>query len=217
MGKKDKDFKFVVDGAFSKCSQVWAVKIRKNDVYIMDHRGKEHKISLHASGICHSAVTRETSPRFSLTPEQRCNVEWKLSLNHGESAIAFSIIFPYDQITHSPEAMNISADTLHIPPPSIGEAVVVQFYKTRANGCNIRYTLADGVHLFHSVALESGDVLSAIYYYSSSFNNLINEAKKRIKDFAQKQSCPKDLVLTSGFVNPFDNSGIPYHIEINLR
>jgi len=46
MGKRDKDFKFIVDGAFSKCSQVWAVKVRKSDVYIMDHRGKEHKISI---------------------------------------------------------------------------------------------------------------------------------------------------------------------------
>ena len=34
MGKKDRVFKFVVDGAFSKCSQVWPVKLRKNDVYI---------------------------------------------------------------------------------------------------------------------------------------------------------------------------------------
>ncbi len=82
MGKRDKDFKFIVDGAFSKCSQVWTVKSWKNDVYIMDHRGKEHKISLHVSGICHSAVTREESSRFSLTPKQRRNVEWKLSLNH---------------------------------------------------------------------------------------------------------------------------------------
>lgn len=217
MGKKDKDFKFVVDGAFSKCSQVWSVKIRKSEVYIMDCRGKEHKISLHSSGICHSAVTREASARFSLSPKQRRNVEWKLSLNHGESAIAFSIIFPYDQITFSPDNLNIAADVFHISPPSIGEAVVVQFYKTKADGNNVQYTIADGLHLLHSVVLESGDVLSVIYYYTNNFNDLINEAKKRLRNFAQKQPCPPNLVLTSGFVTVFDQASIPYHIEINLK
>ena len=49
MGKKDKDFKFIVGKQGERSSKVWSVKVRKSDVYIMNAQGKQHKISLHKS------------------------------------------------------------------------------------------------------------------------------------------------------------------------
>ena len=45
----------------------WYVKIKRDDVYIMSGSGKFHKISLHGSGVCHSAVPQDEIVRLGVT------------------------------------------------------------------------------------------------------------------------------------------------------
>ena len=45
MGKKDKDFRFIISDG-NEHSNVWKVSVRKNDVYLMSRSfGKGYKIS----------------------------------------------------------------------------------------------------------------------------------------------------------------------------
>ena len=213
MGKKDKDFKFIVGKQGERSSKVWSVKVRKSDVYIMNAQGKQHKISLHKSGVCHSAVTKESCEHFGMTPEQRTSVRWKLSLEDYESAVAFSLIFHYDQLQSCENSQGVIQE---IPMPPINAAAVVQFVKTKANNKDVAYELADGLHLLRSIKLDADYVLTVIYYYTNQFNSLVKSCEEKIHKTLESRMPPKPLIPNGGFVTVFDKKGQAYYVEISL-
>lgn len=168
MGKRDKDFKFMVGKPDSLCSRIWSVKIRKNDVYIMNEMGKEHKISLHKSGICHSAVTKESAEKFGMTSEQRRAVEWKLK--DDKSNIAFAILFPNSQLRNRNKKNSKTDNILYIPIPPICSSVVLYVVKINYAGDlqNLVFDLDKGLHHLHSVQLASGDIITLLYFYTEN-------------------------------------------------
>lgn len=216
MGKRDKDFKFMVGTPESLCSRIWSVKIRKNDVYIMNELGKDHKISLHESGICHSAVTKETAEKFGLALKQRRAVEW--NLKDDKNNIAFAILFPHSQLRNR-KNKNIKANNiLHIPIPPIYSSVVLYVVKTHYTGSlqNLTFALDKGMHHLHSVQLASEDVITLFYRYTAEFNSLIKETEKMMYAVTMKHVPKSPLKITSGFVTVNDSNGIYYQLEINL-
>lgn len=216
MGKRDKDFKFMVGRPDSICSRTWSVKIRKNDVYIMNEMGKAHKISLHESGICHSAITKESAENFGMTPEQRRAVEW--ILKDDKINIAFAILFPHSQLRNRKNKNSTTNNILYIPIPPICSSVVLYVVKTHYTGNmqNVILDLDKGLHHLHSVQLASGDIITLLYFYTERFNSLIKEAEKRIYAFTAKNMPKPPLKVTSGFATVNDSDGIYYQVEVNL-
>lgn len=215
MGKEIK-FKFVVGNTSKWCSKVWNIKIKRDDVYIMCGSDKYHKISLHSSGVCHSAIAQEHMQRFDLKREERTNVRWISSPDIYESCLAFSILVAFDQMDNRSASFSFPDDLLKIPPPPVSSAVHVQFIKTNSCGKEIKWHLDPGIHLLHSVQLKSGDTLSIIYYNTNSFNPLIEQCKSYLASFATQIQPLTSHKLTSGFITAFDNSNKPYHIELKL-
>ena len=219
MGKKDKDFKFIVGNPDSLCSKVWSVKIRKNDVYIMDAAGKDHKISLHESGICHSAVTRESASRFNLSPSQRRAVEWKLN---NQIDIAFAIIIHNSQLSKH-NYKSIKKDNLYsIPILAIESAVVIDFIKIPHSSALERFNdfklkSDKNIHYLHYVQLDCGDIIAVRYQYTSSFNKLVMEAQNKVKMYAKSTPHSPSQTLSSGFATVCDAYGYYYRIEVNLH
>ena len=219
MGKKDKDFKFIVGNPDSLCSKVWSVKIRKNDVYIMDAAGKDHKISLHESGICHSAVTRESASRFNLSPSQRRTVEWKLK---NQIDIAFAIVIHNSQLSMH-NYKSIKKDNVYsIPIPAIESAVVIDFIKIPHSSAleqfnDFKLKTDKNIHYLHHVQLDCEDIFVVRYQYTLSFNKLVIDAQKKVKMYAKSTPLPLGQNLSSGFVTVCDAHGYYYRIDINLH
>lgn len=212
---KEKKFRFIVGNSSEWCSNLWYVKIKRDDVYIMCGSGKYHKISLHGSGICHSAVPKEEIFRFNLTPEQRTAIRWKVQPEAGQSQIAFTILIAFDQMRNHGTG-GLSSECIRIPTPPVFSAAVIQFIKTRAEGKPLKWSLPPGIHLLASEALSSGDYISAIYYYSTAFNDLIEKSKRTLKFYAARLQPDPPLVLSSGFVTASDRNRNFYHIELKL-
>lgn len=212
---KEKKFRFIIGDSNKWHSNLWRVKIKHDDVYIMCGSGKYHKISLHGSGVCHSAVPKEEMFRFNLTPEQRTAIRWKIQPEAGQSQIAFTILIAFDQLRKYSTGP-LPDDCFHIPTPPVFSAVVVQFVKTRAEGKRLNWDLPPGVHLLISENLRSGDNISAIYYYSTAFNGLIEKSKKTLSFYAASLQPDPPLVLSSGFVTASDSARNFYHIELKL-
>lgn len=206
--------KFVVGNADALCSKVWTVKIRRDDVYIMCGSGKYHKVSLHGSGICHSALTSDQAEKFGVPFEKRTNVRWTASPNENEYVIAFSALISYDQLDDKAGSMNTASNLLRIPTPPIGSVAAVYFVKANTGGKEIEYQLEDSVHLLHSVKLHSGMFFSILYSYTTSFNSLIQATNAQFMNLKENLQKTTDKHLTSGFVVVSDSKKQMYYIEL---
>ena len=215
MGKAKK-IKFIVGSTDICCSKLWRVKFKRDDVYIMSDSGKDHKISLHASGVCHTAITAEQMSRFNMTPEQRTAVRWSVLPDINEARVAFTILVAFSELRDQSARRTHENDVLRIPTPPVSTAAVIHFVKTKSQGKTIRLRLAPGIHLLHSEMLASGDTMSIIYYYTSAFNDLIQQCKEKLTGIASNVQPPAPLKLSSGFITAFDSHGNPYHIELKL-
>lgn len=214
MGKKDKDFKLVVGRAERFFSKVWAVKIRKDDIYIMDRNGKDHKVSLHASGICHSAITKEANEKyFHMSPKQRCATKWIIDINQMMVGDAYNIVVPYNQLREQPP---IPDSVLRIPGPLQPFSVVIKFIKTRADVAQIDFLSPPTIYPLHTVKLASGEKLWVVYYYTVDLNTVIESAYQMLTRVALSAKPKEPLKLTSGFVSVEDSKKRQYHIDFWL-
>lgn len=213
---KAKKIKFIVGSTDVCCSKLWQVKFKRDDVYVMSDSGKYHKISLHASGVCHSAVTAEQMSRFNMTPEQRTAVRWTVLPDINEARVAFTILVAFSELRDQSARQTHEDSVLRIPTPPVSTAAVIHFVKARTQGKPIFWNLAPGIHLLHSEVLASGDTMSIIYNYTSAFNNLIQQCKGKLSNIASNIQPPAPLKLSSGFVTAFDSDGNPYYIELKL-
>lgn len=216
MSKRKNDFKFAVGGPERIYSEIWSVKIRHSDVYICSRHGKDHKISLHESGICHSAVTRETSGRFGLTAQQRRAVEWTVDTAHSGWADAFTLLIPYGQLRPQPPDASVPPQLLCIPCPDAPLTVAVKFFKTRADVDKLTFEAPCPIHPLRSVRLSSGECLTAVYFYTAEFNSVIESAGERLRELARKLPVSEGVKLTDGFVSVSDAAGHYYHIGYRL-
>ena len=215
MGAKKK-IKFVVGNSAKWCSKVWTVRILHNDVYIMCGSGKYHKVSLHGSGVCHSAVTKEQAERFNISPMQRTNVRWKVNPQTDESVIAFTALISFEQMADRSASFAFSDNILSIPTPPVSTAAVIYFVKTRSNGKIVNWQFDSSAQLLTSIQLQSGDTLSIIYRYTAEFNHLIAECKSQATKFAQLAQKIALRKATSGFYVVSDSQDRMYYIELNL-
>ena len=206
--------KFVVGNANTFCSKVWTVKIHRDDIYIMCGSGKYHKVSLHGSGVCHSALTSDQAKNFSMPFEKRTNVRWTASPNENECMVAFTALISYDQLDDKSEDMSAASNLLRIPTPPICSAVVVYFVKANVGEKEVEYQLEDGIHLLQSVKLKSGIVFSILYSYTTAFNSLIQAANTKFLELKEKLQRTTDKQLTSGFTVVSDNKNQMYYIEL---
>lgn len=217
---KGKKFQFVVGNTDKWCSKPWRVKFNRDDVYIMcgdeTTAGKYHKISLHKSGTCHSAITWEKMSQFNLTPEQRTALQWQIKPKEGESFIAFTILIAFDQLDDRTSAAKEMSGFVRIPTPPIFSSAVILFIKTNSQGKPIHWDLAPGVHLLYSEDLPSGNTVSIVYYYTNAFNHLIKQCTQLLHEKADENPPPAPLRASSGFVTVTDSNGNYYHKEIKL-
>lgn len=197
------------------CSKTWYIKIKRDDVYIMCGSGKFHKISLHGSGICHSAVNKDKIGCLGITPEQRTAIRWKVRPEAGQAQLAFTILIAFDQMDKRPSNI-VDGSCIRIPTPPICSAAVIQFIKLRAEGLAVTWELAPKVKLLASVKLASGDHIAIIYYYSTAFNHLIEKSKATLQKYAMQLRPEPPLELSSGFVTASDRNNNFYHIELKL-
>lgn len=216
MSKRKNDFKFAVGSPDRLYSEIWSVKIRHSDVYICNRHGKDHKISLHESGICHSAVTREASGRFGLTAQQRRAVEWTVDTAHSGWADAFTLLLPYELLRPQPPDAPVPPQLLCIPCPDTPLAVAVKFLKTRADVGALTFEAPYPIHLLRSVRLASGECLTAVYFYTAEFNSVIGSANNRLRDLTRKLPLSEGAKLSGGFVSVSDAAGHYYHIGYRL-
>lgn len=212
---KEQKIRFIVGTSDEWCSKPWYVKIKRDDVYIMSGSGKFHKISLHGSGVCHSAVPQDEIVRLGITPEQRTAIRWKVQPEAGQAQLAFTILIAFDQMKKR-VGRNVDSNYIRIPTPPIYSAAVIQFIKTRAEGKSVTWELAPGIKLLASVPLASGDNIAIIYYYSNAFNHLIEDSKAALKKIAMRLHPEPPLRLSSGFVTASDRNHNFYHIELKI-
>lgn len=208
--------RFIVGDTNKYCSHIWKVVTCKEDVYIMCGSGRQHKISLHGSGVCHSAVTQEHMADFNIEPGKRTNVRWKLSLEENESAIALTVIIPFDQLADRSASISPNKQISRIPTPPIGTAAVIYFIKTKSGQSEINWILDPGVKCLHTLRLQSGDTLSILYRYTQQFNEMVGQQKKLLSCMANIAKTKTSRQITGGFVVVEDAQGRMYWIELKL-
>lgn len=175
MGKRTK-FKFVVD-AGDRRSAVWTVSVKKNDIYISSSVSKQDKVSLHESGLNQWSMQSETEKTAPFVPPTgRHFARWRnLEAKPGHPTKIFFVLIMESELRGG--RPDPGENVLRLPPPSIGEAVQVNFFMLRdvSGSTNIQveslplfvHQLADGRHLIliaQTKKLSSGtmDGLSSV-------------------------------------------------------
>jgi len=155
MGKRAK-FKFVVDTG-DRRSAVWTVSIQKNDIYITSSMSKQDKVSLHESGLNQWSMQSEKVSTAPFVPSTgRHFARWRSpEATAGRPVKIFFVLVMRSELRGGrPEP---EKDVLRLSPPSIGEAVQVNFFMLRdaSGSANIQvepsplfvHQLADGRYL----------------------------------------------------------------------
>ena len=215
MGKGRK-LKFVVGSSPRRCSRIWTVKIKQDDVYIMDGSGKYHKITLHGSGVCHSAIPSEQIAHFNMTREQRTAVRWKIVPQSGETLVALTVLMAFDQLGDRPSQSTFPADVFVIPTPPIHSAVAIYFVKSNSNEKMVEYQLENDIHLICSVPLQSGNTLAILYHYTNCFNALIDECKTIVSTSVAELQSTTTKKITSGFMMISNGNNSNYYIGLKF-
>jgi hypothetical protein len=200
MGKKDKDFCFAV-GDTSPLSGVWRVCIRKNDVYMLPpHPSNEHKISFHASGICHSALTAEAAKKFRMDNKQRRSNEWTIKPAKNEAKTMFCVFFPHEHLRTDGTSSNSAANSniIYLPVPKQGCLTIVEIAKVGKPPIPFNVSAPSNTKVFHVVYLLDGDVLLFLVHQE----RMSVELKKSIGlavNAAKSMQPTTNLTITGGF------------------
>ena len=230
MGKKSRDFKFIVGSPSTLHSTIWSVKFRKSDVYIMTPHGKWHKISIHASGQVHSALTTEKCELFGMTQKQRVSVKFDKSLKMNEIGIMCNILFPYSQLYDTP-LLSPPEKLLQIPIFESKMTVVVSFMKIRikykqAEQAFLNMLNPENIFCLNSVKIDDESTLIVCYFYTDMYDIVIEDAREKFNQYViqpppntyinKTAIAKKDkLILTDGFMT-LTHGNTPYYIEFRI-
>ncbi len=220
MGRKSNDFKFIVGEPDGLHSKVWSVKLRNGDIYIMTNRGNWHKISLHKSGMVHSAITKEKYDFFGMTQKQRLGAQWNKALNINECGNMFNIIFPHSEL-YCNALDSVPEKTMKVSISSENKSIVIAFLKLRTHEEQVTLELShtEKIHILHTVKIDKDHYLITCYYYTNRFDTIIKNCRDKLKQHTENIPKPKEgIKLTSGFVTITDTTyQTPYYIEFNIN
>ena len=238
MGKKSHDFKIMVGSFNTLHSTVWSIKLRKGDVYLMtDSGGNAHKVSLHKSGIVHSALTQEKYKDFEMEHNDRTRVRWSKALQLNQADIMYSIIFPHSELYEA--SLNTPLEgVLQVPLSEKHEATVVNFIKVRTDAGRISLCCSNSnkTQSLHSVKIDDEHFLNVSYYHTSLLNDEIRQARKQSQmlyramfdkesakpslnyyfDKTVRPSEKEKIIIPSCFVT-IDLHNVPHCIEFRIK
>lgn len=224
--KKKNDFRIVVglDDCFS--SAIWSVLIRGSDVIIMNQHGSEHKITLHKSGECHSAITSEhwdsTREKFNLNPQSRCNNKWFIDVPSLGYADAFNLVFPFDEIKdRSGKSKQSLKELVRVPlllaPLSPYEqkanSTIIKFIKAKPEIDENALSRLLHVTIIKSINLNSEENLLVGYYYTNDLSCELQFLRRILKQ--KTTGMDSSYVYDNSFFS-FELNGKHYHVTFDL-
>lgn len=136
--KKDKIYAAVFDEAGQQRSSLWRFKVNGRDVYGGGPAMKEHKLSLHGSGICRWADI--DASHSESRGGDRAVMKWKRPVDGpGDQPYrAFSVHFPH-QALKTPIAPEVEAPLLlRLPMPKPGQMTVMGLYFCGRDPMNLK-------------------------------------------------------------------------------
>lgn len=224
--KKKNGFRIAVglDDSFS--SRVWTVVTSgEGDVFIMDRHGREHKITLHKSGECHSAVTSDSwdaiSRKFRLSYKSRCNNKWFVDATTLGYVDAFNLVFPYTQLKDRRDEMKPSTkELLRVPFSSaplslhgqITHSTIIKFIKATPEAEETNIEKALNINIIKSVKLNCAENLLIGYYHTNELANQLQVLSNRAIAYAAK--IPLLYSYDSAFFS-FELSGKHYFVTFD--
>lgn len=123
-------FQFFVGTDILVRSALWNVIATDNDMYLTSTAfGSCYKMSFHASGVCHSAITSEYVRQHPMPNQQRYFAKWKLATRSQFADVVFYIVVPYNQMNNFFGTEYPDAGFVAIPAPQTGQYCMIYIYK----------------------------------------------------------------------------------------
>ena len=212
-GKYKNDFKLAIGDEQAIYSKVYSVLVRKNDIYLRGN--KEHKISIHGSGVCHSAMTSEEASAWKIPIEERTANRWKANSKE-QAEFLFGFVFPFWGLNSTTEENLSSTQVKYIPYPPLNHDVIIMFAKSNVP------LLVPGtektIALPWELQLPNGNYFTTFCFYEKNFAPSANQIKHLLQAqhpnirYNPTLSPEKNLRPSSGFVS-FEKDGIHYQMD----
>ena len=172
VSKRNKQrFEFCVGISNSHRSTIWKIVVDKSDVYIMSKAyGRAAKVSLHQSGVCQIAMTREKIDEVGIPREERPGERWQYTSEENTANNVLTIDILNCFLVDFSAKEETSPDTQYIAPPEDGRLTEIVFYKINTT-MSIQGAVPDGFHHLCDFALSNGEHLTVCYHYPEFTTN----------------------------------------------